>query len=273
MSLRKTIASTLVCGFLLTAFSPVWAAEDKMESTFAQQYGQILQSQFADINGDGYKDRIMLTGQKEGKKSDLVKNVKVVIKNGKTKNYTDFSVGKNSSGYEPKLFLGDFNGDDVEDMLVSLATGGSGGTYNYSLFSCRHNKIISLFDQEKFSAGLKFTVKFKDNYKLNLYNEDTKKNFSVDLSSQKKEYRKIGLYNKKGKLLKTTFGMVDGFSKLDVVDVNKDGTYELVGYQTISGAAHADTLGQVKSTWKWQNGKMSLTKMNITIAPDKTINK
>lgn len=46
---------------------------------------------------------------------------------------------KENAGYDPSIFLGDFTGDGVEEILISIPTGGSGGTYYHYIYSFVQN--------------------------------------------------------------------------------------------------------------------------------------
>ncbi|MFM1651103.1 hypothetical protein ACI7RC_03255 [Brevibacillus sp. B_LB10_24] len=224
----------------------------------------ILDTRSADVNGDGVRDDVLLVGERE-KDSIYATNLRVVVEDGKTKKRVEQSVGEDNGGYDPTLFIGRFDDGKAKDVLVSMATGGSGGTSIYSLLSFTDNKPAQLIAQDKLNAGLQYDVQFKDQYKVEVVNKVTKKQETIDLSKNKGEYIEMGIYDNSGKLLKATEGMVDGFGLLQPVDLapNKDGIYELRGLQRISGAYHADGLATAVSTWSIKDGELKLLDESI----------
>ncbi len=226
----------------------------------------VLDSRYADVTGDGVRDEILLIGYKEGGAKDIyTTDIQVVVRDGKTKQQTITSVGESDGGYGPSLFIGNFNGDKAKDVLVSMATGGSGGTCIYSLLSFNGNKAQAVVDQKELNEGLSYDVKFLDQFKVELVNKRTKEVSTLDISSGKDQYIEMGIYDKTGKLLQATEGMVDGFGVLEPKHIGqtKDGIYELRGLQFISGAYHADGLATVVSTWAVDNGKLKLLKATV----------
>jgi hypothetical protein len=217
----------------------------------------ILDYKTGDVTGDKVEDGIILIGTKEaGAETAYIKNINIIVQDGSTKVFKKFMPGPLESGYEPKLLLGDFNGDKVSDILTSIANGGSGGTYYYSLIGCKDSKIQPLFDQVKFSKGLDFEILFRDNFKAEVKNKELKKNFTLDLSDRKDDYLEMKVYDDKGKLLAPVTGFTAGIISLNPIDSDNNGTYELVTIQRLAGIANADTVGYVTAMWKYERGKL-----------------
>jgi len=80
-----------------------------------------------DVTGDRIPDTIYLTGIKTPQ-SPFIQNITLLIQDGRTGRLTGIQLPENA-GYDPSLFLGDFTGNGVADILISIATGGSGGIY------------------------------------------------------------------------------------------------------------------------------------------------
>jgi hypothetical protein len=225
----------------------------------------ILDYKIGDVTGDKIKDGVVLIGSKEGgAETAYIKNINIVVQNGSTKAFKKFMPGPMDSGYEPKLLLGDFNGDKIPDILVSIASGGSGGTSFYSLISFKDSKVQPLFDQEKFSNGLNFDILFKENFKVEIKNKELKKGFTLDLSDRKEDYIEMKVYNSEGKLLAPAKGFTAGIIALDPVDSDNNGTYDLITIQRFAGIANADTVGYASETWKYEGGKFVLKNIEVS---------
>jgi hypothetical protein len=222
----------------------------------------VLDAKYADVTGDGAADDVLLIGQKESEESIYVTDIRVAIKDGKTGGYTIASVGEWDGGYEPHLFIGNFNDGRTKDIFVSIATGGSGGTSVYSLLTYDNHQLKPLVPQDAL-MGVQYDVQFKDQFKLDVINKQTNETVALDLSSTKAMYIEMGIYDERGKLLKATEGMVDPFGVLQPIDLDHDGIYELKGLQRISGAYHADGIADAESTWAFKNGKLQLLDDNV----------
>ena len=77
-------------------------------------------------------------------------NIMLIINDGATHYSYKIQITANA-GYNPTVFLGDFTGNKVNDILVSIDSGGSGGFGYYYIFSFLNNKAQKLFDYELFN--------------------------------------------------------------------------------------------------------------------------
>lgn len=216
----------------------------------------------ADVNGDGIKEFISLTGI-----SDLtspgfyVDNICIEVYDSATNEVKQIPVSKNNSGYTPTLFVADLNNDRAEELLISIPSGGSGGMKSFSLISLKDNKVTNLFDQEKFSYGLEYDVQFKDGFKVDVNVKESNKTYSLDISSMKDAYIDFNVYNKDGKLIQSTSGMRNPLSDVKIKYV--DGKYQLISYQRVIGTSNAETLGYVQGTWDIQQDGIKLVNVEV----------
>jgi hypothetical protein len=221
----------------------------------------ILDYKFEDVNGDNIKDNIILIGHKfDEHASLLIQEIKIIIQDGRTNKFYTISPGKLDRGYNAKLFLGDFEGDGVKDILVSIGT--KGGSY-YSLFSFKNGKCKHLINEVEFSKGLAFNVNYLNDFKVSIINKDLNKSYILDVSNKKSTYISLGIYSNNGELLKGNKGSYDSISSLIPIDVDKNGVYELKSIQTIWGICQVDTLGYGKALWKYNGRKMALQNLEI----------
>lgn len=99
----------------------------------------ILAQAKGDLNGDKVPDTVYLAGTKE-QGFERATNITLIIRDGASGNIAARIPLKENAGYDPQLFLGDFTGDGIDDILISIATGGSGGTYFYYIYSFVSNR-------------------------------------------------------------------------------------------------------------------------------------
>jgi len=227
-----------------------------------QMTPQIIQTKFGDINGDGMFETIFLMGTKTPD-SPLWKNITLVIFYGQTRQFEQLAL-KENVGYNPTIFLGDFTGNHIEDILVISDTGGSGGIINGEIFSSINGTVRSIFDTESFNNKQTYSVNYLNNYKASVRSSNPKKQYIIDLQYKDPEYL-AEIYNKDGTLKQPIEGWVDPISGLYPVDYDRDGTYELLAYQEIAGRYHADGLGYVENILKWDGQEFVVDRQTVAI--------
>lgn len=228
------------------------------KNTFVMDY------KYDDVNGDHIKDSIILVGGKNEELTSIEReNIKLIIQDGNSKKYYKLSPGKFTRGNNGKIFLGDFNGDKVLDVFVNFCGRAAGDYPWYSLVSFKNNNVKYLFEQEHFNLGLSFNIDFIDDYKISVFSRELNKFYRMDVANKKDTYSHLGIYDEKGELIKVQQGFSDAISELRPIDINKDGVYELVGMQSLSGISSADVIGYAKSIWRFKDNSMRLLSLEI----------
>ncbi|RIW38368.1 hypothetical protein D3H55_02180 [Bacillus salacetis] len=201
-----------------------------------------------DVTGDNKKDKITLWGKPFEPGALFYKEIWAEITSEKKEFRIDYE-----GGYEPQIEFADLNHDGVKDLLESSATGGSGGLYNYSLYT--------LADYEKKDIGmppaLSMDAHFENDYKGLITFNDTNESFTVDLSGRKEDYDRLGIYQD-GKLNEPMEMMVIPYAMFEPVNIRGEKGKGLKGVQRISGAYQADAVGNVYSYWYYENGQWDL---------------
>lgn len=146
----------------------------------------IVSSALGDVNGDGILDNVYLTGVKTIG-NPFIQKITLNIQDGKT-GFVNSIPLKSDAGYDPTLFLGDFTGDGIKDILISIASGGSGGIMYYYIYSDVRNIPKLLFDYNVFNEAYQYKVIYKDYYKVEVINltEDIK--YVIDISYKDQDY-------------------------------------------------------------------------------------
>ncbi|TCO79385.1 VCBS repeat-containing protein [Marinisporobacter balticus] len=215
--------------------------------------GHVLDFKQGDVNGDGIIDYVYLIGDKPyGEESPFRDHIRLKIIDGKTQQEMIIPL-KENAGYGPALFLGDFSGDKVDDILINIFSGGSGGYTFYYIYSFLNNQPNMIFDFEKFNAAYVYEVNYKDNYKVEVISKNTNTKYILDITYKGEDYLSE-IYDENGKLKEPIEGWVNPLGGLYPIDFQRDGTYELYAEQRIAGRYNADGLGYVQTSLKW-NGQ------------------
>lgn len=215
-----------------------------------------------DVNGDRVPDNVYLTGTKTPD-SPFIQNITLVIQNGMTGMYASIPL-KENAGYNPTLFLGDFTGDGVDDILIGIASGGSGGIMYYYIYSFINNIARLLFDFNVYNEQYKYDVTYQDNYKVKVISKINNTKYLIDITYKGTDYLNE-IYDANGKLKNPITGFVNPLSGLYPVDFDSNNVYELLAYQKIAGRYNADSIGYILNTLKWSSNMFGLDNQYVAI--------
>lgn len=220
-----------------------------------------------DVTGDGIPDTVYLTAN-QTPDSPFLQNITLFIKDGRTNQVQQVKL-KQNAGYDPSIFLGDFTGNNVDDILVVINSGGSGGIIYAYVFSYADNKLEQIFDSEGFNEKSKYEVTYQDQFKAKVVSYNPSKKYILDLQYKGKEYLSE-IYDKNGILKKPIEGWVAPLSGLYPVDFERDGIFELDAYQNIAGRYSADGLGWMMNVLKWNGREFVTDRQSIAIFGEET---
>ncbi len=213
----------------------------------------VIDKKNGDVNGDGIVDTVYLVAKKAGYlNSPFFSDIKVIIIDGYNNTHKEINFA-NNVGYNPTLFLGPFTNRKLDDIFVSIQSGGSGGFGYYYLYSYVNNREKLLFDMDKFNNSFHYQVKYIDNYRVEVVNNTLKKLFIIDISNKDRQYLST-LYNENGKIKKPTYGEVLYLNNLYPMDIDGNGVYDLYALNRVIGLYGADTLGNIETYLMWDSG-------------------
>ncbi|RNB80131.1 hypothetical protein EDM56_27350 [Brevibacillus fluminis] len=256
---RLIVAITTVLLLCSQTFLPTIYADPQPHGP-APVVGFVLSEQQADVTGDQTADTVTLIGNKKNPQDVYNPSFTIMVYNPPVKGYTFFTT--TDGGYNPRMQFYDFTGDKVAEIFLSASTGGSSGVSTFHLYSARANQPKEL----PTPPPLTLSGQFLDNYKVKINVAEQNKAYTIDVSNRKQQYDNLGIYQN-GRLVKPTPIMTNDYAELRPVDINNDGIYDLQGFQRVSGAFNADTLGYVISIWKWDRAQNKWALMNTTFQP------
>lgn len=225
-------------------------------------FPSIVSSAQGDVNGDGVLDNVYLTGVKTSD-SPFTQNITLIIQNGRTGMFTTIPLQENA-GYNPTLFLGDFTGDGVADILISINSGGSGAIMYHYVFSFANNIPKLIFDFNKYNEQFQYDVKFLDQYKVEVISKVNNVSYIIDISQKGEDYL-TEIYDQNGNLISPITGFVNPLSGLYPVDFDSNNVFELLAYQKIAGRYNADSLGYILNTLSWKDNEFVLQMQYVAV--------
>jgi hypothetical protein len=230
-----------------------------------RQNRYLLDMKIGDVTGDAIPDKVFLYGSKpEGATGVFTDNIIVVIEDGRT-NETKTITPAFNSGYNPRLFLGDFTKDNIDDIKISIDSGGSGGYGYFYLYSFKNNNLQEIFNFDKYNEEYKYKVDYADLYKVDVGNVMLNKLFILDVSHKGYDYVSQ-YYDEKGKLKKPVQGEVLALGALvPIVNDEKTNAYDLLAFQRIIGTTNSDTLGYIENLLSWDGQKFVSSRMFASI--------
>lgn len=225
----------------------------------------LLDMKIGDVTGDGVLDKVSLYGNKpDGPTGVFADNITVVIVDGHTHQTQTLTPAYNS-GYNAKLFLGDFTNDKIEDIKVSIDSGGSGGYGYFYIYSFQNNHFEEIFNFDQYNEEYQYKADYADFYRFNVSNIVLNKLFVLDLSYKGYDYLSQ-FYNENGKLKEPTQGGVLALGALiPIVNDDNASVYDLLAFARIIGTTNSDTLGYIENLLTWDGNKFKSSRMVASI--------
>lgn len=225
----------------------------------------LIDMKIADVTGDGIPDKVSMYGNKPEEASEIfIDNISIVIEDGHT-HMAKIITPKFNSGYNPRLFLGDFTKDKIDDIQLSIDSGGSGGYGYFYVYSFKNNVVNELFNFDKYNNEYKYKVDYADFFKVYIGNITLDKLFTIDISHKGYDYLSK-YYDENGKLIEPVQGEVLALSTLTpIVSNQKNLTYDLLALQRIIGTSNSDTIGFIQNLLSWDNEKFVSSRMFTAI--------
>lgn len=241
-------------------------------------YRVLLDEKTGDVTGDGVLDRVRVYGDKTPD-SDYIQNILLEVAYGQTDLITQVITELN--GYNPVVFLGDFNRDHISDILFRMDLGFNSmnsedkGSYMAAVDSCREECFDTIFTSERYNLAYKFIAEFVDFYRISIFNIYANKLFYLDICYKGREYLSR-YYDEDKKLYGPVQCLVlDAEPIIPVVSSLKDNYYDLLAVHRIIGGQDGEPLGCINNLLSWDGKGFSSIEITVCapgmdlIAPDK----
>ncbi|WP_251861465.1 tetratricopeptide repeat protein [Clostridium sp. Marseille-Q2269] len=221
-------------------------------------YQTVLDVKMGDVISKYSRDKVTLLGSYLEKDSKFVDNLELVITPGDGS--PTLITKLPYSGYDLQLFLGDFNGDNKDEIMVRGSFGGSGGYAIAEIYDYKAGRLIGIFNPDKFSENYKVIARYLDGYKVLVNSITLNEYFIYDISHTPKEYLNM-IYDENGKVISSDEPTISAINDAFPIKLISENNYYLFIRQRIIGVSNADTIGYVESFVDLLNNNMKVVQM------------
>ncbi len=223
----------------------------------------------ADVTGDGIDDSVLLVGHPYSDEGLFCTSHDVVVSDGATGEQITMALGDGSGGYPGTLFVGQVDGDKALDVVVAIPTGGSGAITNPFAVTFAGRRPRLLADPDSLAKGPRLDARALNHFIVRITDPDRGNEFMLGLagpgskSDPELDYYD-GTYSKTGKLIAPLDIDIDDVSAVEMAAIRGTNRSELVTYQKVWAVAHANSIGIVRTVWRWTGRQFAITKVDVT---------
>lgn len=176
-----------------------------------------------------------------GKGQNFIANPNLIVK---FEGFEDYQIDL-EGGYSPNIWTFDFGGED-KFLFYSSQTGGSGGYGNYQVYHLKTDGYNLVYDDKQNSKETTFDAKFMPNGFMELTNNHTQNNLTVDVSYMDKTYYNM-IFDENGNV-KENQPYVNNISFVSPSLNSASGLFRLVTYRSVAAVAEVNRLGYIVQT-------------------------
>jgi len=227
------------------------------------QRGEILGQAIGDVDGDGEDEDVLLMGNKVVSGSHFMGDLYVVIKDRKNGQVKGYIRPVDCGGYDSFLTLADVTGNGIPNVLITAPTGGSGGIVDCRILDFSGGRAEEIFTREN-NKGIACVGRYLPNYKAELTFPTLSKTVVVDLPGEADMYSRLNIYDDMGQVKNSGLRpYIQDICSLVAFDVDGDGIAEIVTTQRVVGSINIDTLGYVRTIWRYMAGSWQEKQTNF----------
>ena len=223
----------------------------------------IIKSMGANLRNLCEEDIVYLVGKKTEESNRYYEKLYIIVSNGNNGSNRTLKI-EDVSGYNPKIYISDFNSDGLDEILFTLEKGESSGDINANIYSFKDNTIEEIFNSESINNEIIYNTSYRDNYIVEVNDKMENKKYLIDISLKEKDYLNK-LYNERGVLKNSINGDVLSIEGTYAIDIDNDNISEILIVQRVIGRDNADTLGYINSILKFNGEKFEVIRKSISI--------
>lgn len=229
----------------------------------------IIDAAYGSITNKYADEKVILMGIISDEISNYTTNLQIVI----NREYDlPLTIDLPYSGYNMQVFVGDFTGDELDNIMIRGEYKNSNNIRNeYGQINVNRNQdlasyeigiiykyknedLIEIFNMNKFKNNLCY-AKFKNNYRTSV--TCGKKKYLIDLSTKSKEYLNM-IYDENKKVKTNLNPIVDNPYKIYPIKQAFNDYYELLIYQRIIGINKRDIIGTIETLLEVNDDKLNI---------------
>ncbi|MEW9080676.1 hypothetical protein [Terrisporobacter glycolicus] len=237
----------------------------------------IIDAAYGSITNKYADDKVILVGEFPDEKSNYANSLQLVIDR---ENDLPLTINVPYDGCNMQLFVGDFTGDRIDNIMIRgeynntlVDKNGHNNLINYELgviYKYENEKLIEIFNMEKYKNNNLPYAKFKNNYRTSVY--CNKKKYLIDLSTRSKEYLN-GIYDENKKVKTNLIPTVDNPSGIFPIKEVFNDCYNLLIYQKIVGINNSDVIGTIETLINLNDNKINIIYEGLLSFPYEEVGK
>lgn len=237
----------------------------------------IIDAAYGSITNKYADDKVILVGEFPDEKSNYANSLQLVIDR---ENDLPLTMNVPYDGCNMQLFVGDFTGDRIDNIMIRgeynntlVDKNGHNNLINYELgviYKYENEKLIEIFNMEKYKNNNLPYAKFKNNYRTSVY--CNKKKYLIDLSTRSKEYLN-GIYDENKKVKTNLIPTVDNPSGIFPIKEVFNDCYNLLIYQKIVGINNSEVIGTIETLINLNDNKINIIYEGLLSFPYEEVGK
>lgn len=237
----------------------------------------IIDAAYGSITNKYADDKVILVGEFPDEKSNYANSLQLVIDR---ENDLPLTMNVPYDGCNMQLFVGDFTGDRIDNIMIRgeynntlVDKNGHNNLINYELgviYKYENEKLIEIFNMEKYKNNNLPYAKFKNNYRTSVY--CNKKKYLIDLSTRSKEYLN-GIYDENKKVKTNLIPTLDNPSGIFPIKEVFNDCYNLLIYQKIVGINNSDVIGTIETLINLNDNKINIIYEGLLSFPYEEVGK
>ncbi|GFZ33801.1 hypothetical protein CSC2_43270 [Clostridium zeae] len=221
---------------------------------------QIVSVKEGNVTGYFSQDKVILTGEFPYVETTFTNNIELIVQPKGKKRPSIVKVP--FSGYYFQLFLGDFNGDGRDEILVRGSFLEVRGYAVGIMYTYSNGFLERIFDHEIFTSSYMFKARYLDNYKIEVKSLPLKEKYIIDISGRSKEYLDL-LFDSTGKVKNNVAPAISPVIDVDPVKSIYDETYSIIIKQNVLGIDNDDVFAIIESFISLYQNKIELISIGI----------
>lgn len=149
------------------------------------------------VTGKSEGELVFLMGCPFDEDSNYIESVDVVIQQKKMREET---IHLNVKGYDLDLALINFTENDKQEIMIRGALGGEIAHLIAHVYRYEEGNLTEIFNYNSFYEKYKFKARYLDDYNIEIFCEETKKKFVLNINDDNDEYLN-NIYSRSGKFL------------------------------------------------------------------------